>query len=190
MEKEKSTVPAQDTIPAAMREVRPFLHLEPARAAWKDVPVDVVGLARLEACVTPSIPQLVRSLVDFTIALQNRRALERGHAQPIQLSVLNRRRRAARSWLLAIVGAKADAATRHAVATQWLPMLAGSGPERARAVATGRALIEFVRGAITACVFDEPAENLLGHARALHVLESTLAGHLAGLLDAARTATK
>ncbi len=185
----KSAVSAKNAT-ALLREVRPFLYLEPARLPAANAPVDAAGRARLEASVAPAIPQLVRSLVDFTIALQNRRALERGFVQPIQLSVLNRRRRAARSWLLAILAGAADETTRHMVATQWIPVLTGTGPELARAATSGRALIEFVRGAITACIFDEPDENLLEHAKALHVLESTLAVHLAGLLRTARVATK
>lgn len=185
----KSTVPVKDAS-AAQREVRPFLFLEPARLPLKETTADPIGRLRLEASVAPSIPHLVRSLIDFTIARQNRRALERGHVQPIQMSVLNRRRRAARSWLLAIVAGKADAATRHAVATQWIPVLTGTGPELARAATAGRVLVEFVRGALTACVFDEPCDNLLEHAKALHVLESTLAAHLAGLQQVARTASK
>jgi hypothetical protein len=184
----KSTVLANDGVAAAQREVRPFLLLEPARLPLKETAVDATGLAELERAVTPSIPALVRSLVDFTIARQNRRALEHGRVQPIQLAVLNRRRRAARSWLLAIATGKVDAATRHAVATQWLPLLAGTGSELARIGGAGRVLLEFVRGALTACVFDEPRESLLDQAKALHVLESTLAAHLAGVLEAARNA--
>jgi hypothetical protein len=183
----KSDVLAKDATATVRREARPFLHLEPAALPPAPTPIDAVGVAYLEAAVTPAIPYLVRSLVDFTIALQNRRALERGNVQPIQLSVLNRRRRAARSWILAITTGEQDAATRHTVATQWLPVLTGSGPDFARATASGRALIEFVRGAITACVFDEPKENLLDPCRALHVLEGTLAVHLAGLQEAARS---
>lgn len=182
----KSAVLGKDA--AVLREVRPFLHLEPARLPLKEMKHDPIGLLRLEASVSPSIPHLVRSVVDFTIALQNRRALERGDVQPIQLSVLNRRRRAARSWILAILGGKCDGATRHAVATQWIPVLTGTGPELARAAKSGRALVEFVRGALTACLFDEPEENLLEHAKALHVLESTLAVHLAGLQQVASAA--
>lgn len=181
----KSVVSVKDGSPTAVREPRPFLYLEPARLPRRDEPLDPVGRDRLEAVLTPAIPQLVRALVDFTIALQNRSALERGHAQPIQLSVLNRRRRAARSWLLAIAAGKIDAATRHAVATQWIPTLVASGPELGRATGPGRRLLEFVRGAATAWLFDEPAESLLPHARALQVLETTLAVHLAGLLQQA-----
>src|SRR5262245_11731127 len=129
----KSDVLAKDATVTVRREARPFLHLEPAALPPAPTPVDAVGVAHLEAAVTPAIPYLVRSLVDFTIALQNRRALERGHVQPIQLSVLNRRRRAARAWILAIATGQQDAATRHTTATQWIPVLTGTGPEFARA---------------------------------------------------------
>lgn len=182
----KSVTSAKGTV-SAERVGHPLLYLKPARLPLRDVAVDKIGLDRLDVAMSPSIPHLVRSLVDFTIELQNRRALERGNAQPIQLSVLNRRRRAARAWLLSIAGGKADGATRHAAATQWIPLLTGSGPDLANAVRPGRALIEFVRGAITACVFDEPAASLLPHARALHVLEVTLAAHLAALQQNARS---
>ena len=180
----KSEVSVQAT-ESVQREVRPFLRLEPARELHATVVHDAIGLARLDAALGDQIPQLARSLVDYTIALQNGRALERGNPQPIQLSVLNRRRRAARSWLVAIAAGKAEAATAHAFATQWLPMLTGTGPDLAAAVQPGRRLVEFVRGACTACLFDAPAENLLTHAKALHVLETTLAAHLGALLQQA-----
>jgi hypothetical protein len=172
------------------REVRPFLYLEPTRAPVQAAPADPVGAALLEQAIAPCIPQLVRSLVDFTIARQNRRALERGPVQPIQLSVLNRRRRAARSWLNTIAAGKTDGAVRHSVATLWMPLLTASGPDLRASSRYGRAIVEFVRGALTACVFDEPSEHLLPHARALHVLETTLAAHLAALHDAARAAAR
>ena len=175
---------------AVRREVRAFLHLEPLRLPLKDERIDAAGAELLERVVAPCIPHLVRSLVDFSIARQNRRALERGAVQPIQLAVLNRRRRAARCWLNAIVAGKVDGATRHAVATQWLPLLTASGPDLRASARFGRAMVEFVRGALTACVFDEPAVCLVPHARALHVLEHTLAAHLAALHHAARAAAK
>lgn len=168
---------------APRREVRPFLLLEPAQLLQTTVAHDPIGLAHLDAAVGDQIPQLVASLVDFTIAVQNGRALERGNPQPIPLSVLNRRRRAARTWLVAIAAGKADAATAHTFATQWLPLLTGTGHDLAAAVAPGRNLVEFVRGSCTACLFAAPAENLLPHAKALHVLETTLAAHLGALLQ-------
>lgn len=51
-------------------------------------------------------------------------------------------------------------------------------------------LVEFVRGAVTACIFDQPAANLLSHAKALHALESTLSAHLAAVWHAGRKTAK
>lgn len=172
---------------AAMREPRPFLFLEPARLPLRAEPSFAADVRYLETAAGHSVPALVRSLVDFTIALQNKRALERGNPQPISVSVLNRRRRAARSWMLAVLAGKTDAATRHAVAASWLPTLAGTGPDVAKAAKPARTLVEFVRGAVTACIFDEPAADLLPHAKALHVLETTLSVHLAAVLHEARS---
>ncbi len=184
----KSTVPEADVVPIAVREPRPFLFLEPAPLPLRKNLIDAVGAAHLHAAAEGSVPALVRSLVGFTIERQNRR--ERSNPQPIQVSVLNRRRRAARSWLLAVLGGKVDAATRHAVATLWLPTLAGTGPELRLAAKPAGAMVEFVRGAVTACIFDEPAASLLPQAKALHVLETTLSVHLAAVWQSARFATK
>jgi hypothetical protein len=181
----KSLVSDRDAV-AAVREPRPFLFLAPARLPLREAVVDPRGQQLLDQIITDAIPQLVRSLVDYTIERQNKRAIERGNPQPIQLAVLNRRRRAARTWLLAIAGGKVDGATRHAVATQWLPVLCGTGPDYSGIARPGRVLIEYLRGAITACIFDQPAELLLPEARALGVLEATLAAHLAGLQQLAR----
>ncbi|MBL8754405.1 MAG: hypothetical protein JNK15_13970 [Planctomycetes bacterium] len=181
----KSDVSVKDTV-SVPREVRPFLLLAPAPAAPVHEPA---GLARLDQALGDQIPQLVRSLVDYTIARQNGRALERGNPQPIPLSVLNRRRRAARSWLVAIAAGLADPATAHTFAAQWLPLLTGTGPDLAAAVAPGRDLVEFVRGACTACIFDAPCASLLPHAKALHVLEATLATHLGALVRSEGAAT-
>jgi hypothetical protein len=172
--------------PAAVREPRPFLYLEPAR-----LPVHVDAKFRadcryLEAAAGHCVPLIVRSLVDHTIALQNKRAIERGNPQPISMSVLNRRRRAARSWLLAVLAGKVDAETLHAFATQWMPTLAGTGPEAGKSAKWCRSIVEFVRGAVTACIFDEPSADLLPHAKALHVLETVLTAHLAASLHTAK----
>lgn len=181
----KSLVSDRDAV-AAVRDQHPFQFLTPARLPLRESTVDPVGQQLLETIVIDAIPQLVRSLVDYTIERQNKRAIERGNPQPIQLAVLNRRRRAARTWLLAIAGGKVDGATRHAVATQWLPMLCGTGPDYSGISRPGRVLIEYLRGAITACIFDQPAEVLLSEARTLGVLEATLAAHLAGLQQIVR----
>lgn len=183
----KSVVSVENDVQAIAREPRPFLFLEPARLPLRPIPIDPIGLDRLDAEVGEAVPALARSVVNYSIALQNRSALERGNRQPIQLSVLNRRRRAARAWLNAVIAGQTDAATLHAVGTQWLPVLCGSGPDARPAPAVARRFVEFVRGAITAHLFSEPCENLLPHARALHVLETVLAMHLAGAVQAARS---
>ncbi|MFN3241279.1 MAG: hypothetical protein ACE37K_07160 [Planctomycetota bacterium] len=163
----------------ASREPRPFLYLEPAAPSSPGRGPDARGVAELQRAFEPRLPHVVRSVVDRTIARHNEKALR---PQPIQLSVLNRRRRAARSWLLTICEGRADASTCHQAATQWLPLLCGTGPDRLGMEAPARALVEYVRGAITACIFDEASESLLPQARALHALESTLAAHLAAVL--------
>lgn len=185
----KSVVSVENDVQAIAREPRPFLFLEPARLPLRPVAIDPIGLERLDAEVGEAVPALARSVVNYSITLQNRSALERGNRQPIQLSVLNRRRRAARAWLNAVLAGQTDAATLHAVGTQWLPVLCGSGPDARPAPAVARRFVEFVRGAITAHLFSEPCENLLPHARALHVLETVLAMHLAGAVTAARATT-
>jgi hypothetical protein len=176
------------SVVAGIREPRPFLYLDPRPVGVTVPELDAEGLARLEDSVIDDVPMLVRSLVNFTIALQNRRELESGHRQPIALSVLNRRRRSARAWILAILSGKLDQATMHAVTTVWIPQLASSGPDLRRALRPGIAIFEFLRGAMTALLFDAPAENLLPHARALNVLETVLSTQLAAVHQIARRA--
>lgn len=171
--------------PAAVRVPRPFLFLSPARLPVTTGASFANDVRYLEAAAGQWVPVLVRSVVDHTIALQNKRAIERGNPQPISMSVLNRRRRAARAWLLAVLAGKCDAETLNTVRTQWMPMLTGNGHEAAKASRWSRSVIEFVRGAVTACIFDEPAADLLPHAKALHVLETVLAAHLATTLEPA-----
>jgi hypothetical protein len=172
--------------PALRREPRAFSFLKARRITTSPPEIDIGGKAILAARVHECIPALARALVDQSIAAHNERGRERGLRQPIQLSVLNRRRRAARAWVQSVVSAAVDAPTLHAVATQWLPMLTGHGQDREVVVRTVRASIEFLRGAITGVLFDEPADNLLGHARALHVLETVLSAHLAAAEEALR----
>jgi hypothetical protein len=172
------------TSPAVAREVRPFLFLEPKVTV--SVPeLDAVGLQLLAAQTEDDVPALVRSLVNHTIALQNRGRFDSDGSQPIAVSVLNRRRRAGREWVQAVVAGKVDVATQRAVATQWLPTLAGNSVDAAKNRDAGASCIEFLRGGITALIFAAPAANLLPEARALHVLETVLAVHLRALLQAA-----
>ncbi|HLQ38386.1 MAG TPA: hypothetical protein VK348_11315 [Planctomycetota bacterium] len=173
--------------PATTREPRPFLFLEPRLATAPAI--DVAGRDLLEQLVADEIPALVRSLVNCTITLQNRRALESGRQQPIALSVLNRRRRVARAWLLAIIAGGVDRTTLELVSRTWLPTLASAGPDRRYQPQFAIACVEFVRGAITALIFDQPCDNLLPAAHALCALETVLAVHLATLQLATRAAS-
>jgi len=179
---------AQENIaPSTSREPRPFLFLEPVQAMTNDVEFRADDVQELDALAAAGVPVFVRSLVNFTIALQNRRALENGNVQPIQLSVLNRRRRAARAWFIAILAGKVDSGTLHAVATQWLPMLCGTGPDVSRCFGRARSIVEFVRGSITACLFAEAANNLVHQAKALFALESVLEAHLGAVHELGRS---
>lgn len=166
---------------AAMREPRPFVYLKPASLPMPQLVEDPAGAARLDDAVQEWIPQLARSIVDFTIARDNARS---GHPAPIGMSVLNRRRRAARAWLQLLAAGRADAGARHVVATQWLPILCGTGPDLLLARAPARELVEFVRGAVTACIFDAARAELLLDARAHYLFESALAAHLAAVREA------
>ncbi|MEQ1634025.1 MAG: hypothetical protein ABL997_16730 [Planctomycetota bacterium] len=177
------TAPAAPTV---RREPRAFAFLKPRRITTTAPEIDLGGKAMLAARVNDCIPALARALVDHSIAVHNERGRENGTRQPIQLSVLNRRRRAARAWVQAVLSADVDAPTLHAVATQWLPMLAGHGREADVVARTIRQSVEFLRGAITGVLFDEPEDNLLLHARALHVLETVLGVHLAAAEEALR----
>lgn len=177
----------ENLAPANSREPRPFLFLEPTSTLTNDVELSADELQELDDLTTDKVPLFVRSLVNFTIALQNRRALENGNVQPIQLSVLNRRRRAARAWMVAILAGKVDEGTCHAAATQWLPTLCGTGPDLSRCIERAGSLVEFVRGSITACLFAEAAENLVPQAKALHALESVLAVHLCAVREHGRS---
>ena len=74
-----------------------------------------------------------------------------------------------------------DRATLDALASNWLPPLAGVGHQRARALPHGERYIEWIRGAMTAAIFSDPADNLVPHAYALHALETVLSVHLGAI---------
>ena len=165
------------------KEPRPFLYLEP-----KEVPRDPAilaeGVAELATLILDQIPALVRALINHTIAMQNRRTLLTGRRQAIPISVLNRRRRSARAWILAVIHGQMDRATLHAVSHVWIPQLAGTGPELRHAARAGRSCMEFLRGAITAHIFEHPEENLVPAAKALQALEIVMGTHLQALSEA------
>lgn len=172
--------------PATGREPRPFLYLDPQPLGANPPQFDERGRDCLQVAAACDIPALVRGLVNFTIAQQNGRALETGKRVPIAISVLNRRRRSARAWIMAILSGMADEPTLHSLVKTWAPHLTGAGSDAAAMLEPIGRCVEYVRGAITASIFEQPAENLLPHARALHVLETVLGVHLAALQQQAR----
>jgi hypothetical protein len=96
---------------------------------------------------------------------------------------LNRRRRAARAWILVILSGELSDASLRSLTHSWLPQLSGTGPELALAVPAGKEFLEFLKGAITGLVMAEPKENLVPEAKALHALETVLGVHLQALRE-------
>lgn len=180
---EKSPVGA-----VAVREPRPFLYLTPMATAAEPVAVDAAGVALLDRLTSDHVPALVRSLVRHSLAVGVRGGRTAAGSVPLPISVLNRRRRSARAWIQAVLAGAVDSGTLHAVAHTWAPQLAGTGPDLRRCVRAARSCVEFLRGALTALVFDRPADNLVPEARALQALEAVLAAHLGAIRAAARRA--
>ena len=117
------------TVSLVRRETRPFLYLDPKPIPAGKAEVEARDLKLLNRAVGNRAPALVRSLVNYTIELRNQQNRRAGFNQPIVLSVLNRRRRSARAWILAILAGKTDRATLHAFTRTWMPQMAGTGPD-------------------------------------------------------------
>lgn len=156
----------------------------PARALTAEVEQ---GLAYFQLLVGDDDVLLARSLVHFSLDATARHGFPLSRAPNV--GVLNRRRRAARLWINAILAGDLTRETIRNLTHVWLPQLAGTGPEPRRAIVHGRRCVEFLRGALTACVMAETCDNLLRHAKAIHALEAVLAGHLLAIRSAARSPT-
>lgn len=176
----------QSSKQALNRDRRPFLWLAPVQVPRQLSADALAGLDELDARVGDAVPIAVRSIVNFCNAVQLERQRRANRmAQGPSVSILNRRRRAARAWIVSILQGKVDQGTLHALTHAWIPLLAGTGPEAADAAEFGERLIEFVRGVVAAMVMDEPADNLVPQAHALHSLETVLGIHLQALRDVA-----
>lgn len=175
---------AKDKTPSLQRDQRPFLRLEAIDIPRQLAPSAQAGLPLLAESMMDEVGSLVRSLVNYTVAAQNEERRVLGRRQGVTLSVLNRRRRAARSWILAILRGQVDRATLHAVAHSWLPQLCGTGPSICEAEPPAHRYVEFLRGLMTAHVMRRVADNLVPEAKALHALETILAIHLGALQEA------
>ena len=172
-------------------ERRPFLRLVPQEAGpISDEVADC--LPGVRQALQADLPGLVRAVVDHSIRFQNaqRRQQRRITPDAISLPVLNRRRRAARMWLQAILHGRVDPVTRHSVGHQWLPQLAGTRADGTTPAVTGRRFLEYVRGLLVASVADRPAANMLPIAKQIHAIESVLAVHLAAFAAATRRQAK
>ncbi|MCC6671279.1 MAG: hypothetical protein IT458_09465 [Planctomycetes bacterium] len=162
----------------ALLERRPFLRLDAIPVAPSLTPSQERGLCNARTLCEDDVPQLVRALVDHTLAAPTRNARLRPLFGPVNVSVLNRRRRVATEWLRAVLAGGLDEATLRQVGRSWLPQLTGAGPEPGAALALGRECFEYVRGAFAARLLDEPCDNLVPRALALDAVETVLRAHL------------
>ena len=98
----------------------------------RELSADVLaGLEALEEQVGDAVQVAARTLVHHTISEQIEQQRAAGKiSQGIALSVLNRRRRSARAWIVAILQGKVDLGTLHALTHAWIPQLAGTGSGR------------------------------------------------------------
>ena len=168
-------------------ERRPFLRLEP-RAAEPMTDEILETLPALRRELYPELPGLARAVVDHSVRFQNAQSRRQPRTTPtaISLPMLNRRRRAARLWLQAILYGRVDPVTRHAVAHQWLPQLAGVTADGTTPPTVGRRFLEFVRGLLIASVADRPSANLVPIAKQMFAIESVLSVHLGAFAAVSR----
>ncbi len=161
--------------PAAVRTPQPFHRLTPVGLVG-ELPGDVVAdLSYLQFLAGDADAAIATALVGFSL----RDARERCRAPSI--SVLNRRRRAARLWVNAVLKGDVSGPTVKNLIRSWIPQLAGTGPDVSKAARIGGELVEYLRGAFSAEVFGTPDADLLRKARALHALEFVLGAHLAAI---------
>lgn len=166
-----TTTPAATTV---TRESRPFAWLNSATSMSQTA---IRGLPDLRQLTEESISVLARALAEYSLRSQRPLDLVSDRRTPL-VSVRNRRRRAASLWIVSVLGGRCDASTLDSLVGTWLPQLAGSGPDRRVAARSGRRLIEFLRGLITADLFAAAAPNLVPQAHALCALDGVLAVHL------------
>ncbi len=159
--------------------------LRPKRPATNHTAEVEQGLAYLQLLAADDDVLIARCLVQFSLEARAPRGVPPTRLPGV--SVLNRRRRAARLWVNAILAGDLSRETLRSLTHVWLPQLAGTGPEPRRAAWHGRRSIEFLRGAFSASVMAGPRANLIRYAKALHALEAVLAGHLLAIRSLART---
>ena len=185
----KATAPGRPAVRTAAEDrvvQRSISWLRPSRPITTLTEDVQQGLAYFQLLVSDDDVLIARALVHDPIAATSRGGYPL--ARTPNVSVMNRRRRAARLWVNAILAGDLGRETLRNLTHVWLPQLAGSGPDPRRAVTFGRRCVEFLRGSLTACVMAETCDNLLRHAKAIHALEAVLAGHLLAIRSVTRVA--
>lgn len=157
--------------------VRPFQWLEPRIAdRRRDAEAFGSNLGYLQILTAHDDLRIARSLVEHSL-----RRMHSRFAPPI--TQVNRRLRAARLWLNAVLAGDVSPRTLGHVRDAWLPILSGVDDGDTLDPQEGRDTVEFLRGALCASIFDRPWPSLLRQARALHALETVLGAHLQAVLD-------
>ena len=164
------------TAPAPVPTRVQRLWLKPQRVQHELPDMAERGLAYLQIFAEADTAAMMRTLVRFSVEIQS--PAERPFVRAPGINVLNRRRRSALLWINSILDGNVSPEALRQLTRVWLPQLAGCGHETQRAARRGRAFVEFVRGLMTASIFDQQADDLLRHAKALYTLETVLGANL------------
>jgi hypothetical protein len=140
------------------------------------------GVAALQRLAFEHAARISHELVQHTLRLRPGSSVPFLRVPPF--SVLNRRRRAARLWVNAVLVADTSPETLRNLTRTWLPQLTGTGPDPRLAAPSGPGLVEFLRGALAAVASpDGPVEDLSPLFDALHAADQVLRAHLGAIAD-------
>lgn len=168
-----------------LRSERPSFHLLRPRRPTAGLPLSAEdGIAYLQFIAGEEDARIAQALVHASF--RTRAPAGTVFVREPSISVRNRRRRAARLWVNAILAGDVSAPALKALTHSWLPQLAGTGPDAWRGQPAGRRFVEYLRGAFTAAVMTDAMPCLIRHAKALHALESILAVHLGAIVSVPR----
>ena len=146
------------------------------------------GLGYLQFLIGEHDEILARALFAYSLRRSSRRSVP--FEARLSFAVRNRRKRAARLWVNALLGGDVRPQTLRTIAGSLVPQLAGTGPDAWRATTAGRDFVDHLLGSATAMVMDRPRPCLIRHAKALHALESILALQLGAILAVGRIAER
>lgn len=161
-------------------------HLQPRPGPGGLGPAVRSFLVVLQEYLEEDVQVLVRVLVDAMMRRRHARSRAADRLPSTSIQELNRGRRAARSWLHAILSGRIDQGTRHAMLHVWLPELGLSA--HAADWREVQDTFELLRGAATGLIAGAPEDNLVPQAKAVHALDAVLALHLGFVEVAIRNA--